>query len=82
MALHYDRYRTDKPGITDPLHPARFAVPFGSISGCVGQKVGATMKPEQLEALCKHAKHEIKIFVNRVAKREIAAMRAAWGAKP
>ena len=27
--VSYDRYRTDKPGITDPLHPARFAVPFG-----------------------------------------------------
>lgn len=56
--------------------------PSGLFTGCAGQEVGATMKPEQLEALCKRAKHEIKIFVNRIAKREIAAMRAAWGVKP
>lgn len=40
------------------------------------------MSAEQIAMLCKKANHEIKNFVNRIAKREIAAMRSEWGVKP
>lgn len=37
------------------------------------------MSAEQIDLLCKKANHEIKIHINRVAKKQIAAMRQAWG---
>lgn len=37
------------------------------------------MNSEQIEALCKQARHNIKIFINRAAKKQIAEMHQTWG---
>lgn len=37
------------------------------------------MNTEQIEALCKKARHNIKIFINRAAKKQIEEMRQTWG---